>query len=155
MIRFDLAHPPAGLLVWLAVPFAPFCLIPFAKFFDIRFVIAALPPFLLVSAAGIVFLGRWAMSLGSPRPALGSALHIGIPALLSLVMVTASLRAYLVFRGTAYRCGDFFAQPELLSENDNFCRDHIILNSIYSEHRFMQRPIPRPKPADSDKPSRD
>jgi hypothetical protein len=32
--------------------------VPFGKFFDIRFVIAALPPFLLLTAVGLVALGK-------------------------------------------------------------------------------------------------
>ena len=148
VVRFDLAHPPAGLLVWLIVPFLPFSLIPFAKFFDIRYIIAALPPFLLVTAAGLVYLGRWAASLASTQsasPGRQSWLGIGVPALLSLVIVTASLRSYVVFRGTDYRCSSFFNQPELLSRSGNFCRDHLILNTIYSEHRFLLRKL-RPDP---------
>ncbi len=144
VLRFDLAHPPAGLLVWLIVPFLPFSLIPFAKFFDIRYIIAALPAFLLVTAAGLVYLGRWAAGMASTRPGRGgrqSLIRAGVPALLSLVIVGASLRSYVVFRSTDYRCGSFFANPEILSRNDSFCRDHLILNSIYSEHRFLLRKI--------------
>ena len=144
VLCFDLAHPPAGLLVWLIVPFLPFSLIPFAKFFDIRYIIAALPPFLLVTAAGLVSLGRWAAGLDSTQPAKPgrqSWLGVGVPVLLSLVIVTASLRSYVVFRSTDYRCGSFFNQPELLSRNDNFCRDQLILNTIYSEHGFLLRKL--------------
>ncbi len=147
LLRFDFAYQPAGLLIWFVAPFLPFVVIPFSKFFDIRFVIAALPPFLLVSATGLVHLGRWAAGLASTRQADArrqSLLRVGVPALLSLVIVCASSRSYIVFRSTDYRCSDFFAQPELLSRNDGFCRDHIILNTIYSEHRFLLRPARNP-----------
>ena len=44
----------AGLLLCLATPFLPFLLVPFGKFFDIRFVIAGMLPFVLLMAAGLV-----------------------------------------------------------------------------------------------------
>lgn len=138
VLRFDLAYPPAGLLVWLVVPFLPFFLVPFAKFFDIRFVIAALPPFLLVTAAGLLELGRWAARrLTAARHR--AWLRVGIPVALGSLLVTASLHAYLVFRDTGYRCSEFFTQPELLSRDEAFCRDHIILNSIYPDDQRLLR----------------
>jgi 4-amino-4-deoxy-L-arabinose transferase-like glycosyltransferase len=144
VLRFDLAHPPAGLLLWLMAPFLPFALIPFAKFFDARFVIAALPPFLLVTAAGLLHLGRWAADLGA-RLGAGAGrralVRVGVPALLGLLIVTAGLRAYLVFRGTDYRCSEFFTRPEILLRDDGFCRDHIILNTIYPGHGFLLRSV--------------
>ena len=84
------------------------------------------------------------MGLDSTHPAEPGRqvwLRVGVPALLSLVIVTASLRSYVAFRSTDYRCSSFFARPELLSRNDNFCRDHLILNTIYSEHGFLLRKI--------------
>jgi 4-amino-4-deoxy-L-arabinose transferase-like glycosyltransferase len=140
VLRFDLGYPPAGLLVWLVVPFLPFFLVPFAKFFDIRFVIAALPPFLLVTAEGLLDLGRWVARL-LPAARRRAWLRLGVPMALSLILVTASLRAYLAFRDTAYRCSEFFAKPELLARDEAFCRDHIILNSIDPEQQRLLRSV--------------
>jgi len=43
-----------ALIVWLVVPFVLFANYPFAWIFDIRYVIGALPPFILLVTAGLV-----------------------------------------------------------------------------------------------------
>ena len=132
-----------GLLAWLVIPFLPFVLIPFGKFFDIRFVIAALPPFLLITAAGLTFAGQGLAEAASrwlpvDRRPLAAVLFT---ALLALPLLAQSAGAYLTFRTTDYRCSEFFLEPDILERDNSFCRRYLILNTLTPEYSFLFKPI--------------
>jgi len=124
------------LLLWVAAPFLVYATIPFAKFFDLRFAIVALPAFLLIVAAGVAFLGRLAAAGFRQRarlvaPAVGAlALRPVIGALALLVLVAPALRAYATFRSSRVLCGNFFQDAAILEADGGFCRRHLILNSL-------------------------
>lgn len=130
-----------GLLAWLAAPFLFFASVPFSQFFDIRYLISALPAFFLITACGVCtaadLAGRAARSPRGRTLAQGLALGAGL-ALLS----APAIEAYRVFRITDARCSDFFREPRLLRRNDAFCRDRLLLNSLIRRHRFLVRPAP-------------
>ena len=135
----------AGLLLWLVVPFLPYVVIPFAKFFDLRFAIAALPAFLLIVAAGVLFLAERAAAVvravagASPARAalpVGAALALG-------ALLVPSLRAYATFRSSSVLCGNFFVVPGILEANDGFCKKHLILNSLADPSLLRAPPADR------------
>jgi hypothetical protein len=126
-----------GIALWLLGPFLPFALIPFAKFFDVRFVMTALPPFHLITAVGFVVTGRLvaraiAQAGASRRVAAGAGAAVVVAA--TLLPAAVGARAYLTFRGTRARCSNFVWAPGLLDRDDGFCRKHIILNSLLPHH---------------------
>lgn len=144
----------AGLIPWLLLPILGFVLVPFGKFFDIRFVMTGLPAFCLIVAVGVVTLGSLlshaALRAGSSA-AISRALGQALVALLTIVLVVASARAYVTFRVTRARCSNFVWTPSLLEENDGFCRKHILLNSLIPEdERLLLVPLEPDPPPESD-----
>ena len=126
----------AGLLLCLATPFLPFLLVPFGKFFDIRFVIAGMPPFLLLIAVGLVALGE-AVAAAVP----GRRVALATTAALTLCLVLDSLAGYRTFRRTTVCCSEFWDTPGLMERDGGFCRDRIMLNTFYPDHAFLLRPV--------------
>jgi 4-amino-4-deoxy-L-arabinose transferase-like glycosyltransferase len=135
----------AGLLLWVAVPFLPYVWIPFAKFFDLRFAIAALPAFHLIVAAGVVFLAERAAAavraLGGSAaaaraaPPLAGALALG-------ALLVPSLGAYATLRTSRVLCGNFFQDHAILDADGGFCRKHLVLNSLVDPGMLRGRGSP-------------
>jgi 4-amino-4-deoxy-L-arabinose transferase-like glycosyltransferase len=121
----------AGVLVFVVAPFLPYVLIPFSKFFDLRFAIVALPAFHLVVAAGVVFLGELAASgVRALRGPAGACVAPVAGALVVGALVLPSLSACATFRTSRVLCGNFFLDPAILDAHGGFCRRHLILNSL-------------------------
>ena len=135
----------AGLLLWVAAPFLPYVWIPFAKFFDLRFAIAALPAFHLVVAVGVVFLAERAAAavraLGRPDVAARIALPVAGAVALG-VLLAPSAWAYATFRTSRLLCGNFFENPAILDADGGFCRRHLILNSLAEPGLLRPRSAP-------------
>lgn len=131
------------LLVWLASPFVFFTLLPFAKFFDIRYVISAYAPFVILAGAGFGYsadaVARLAVRLGAAAQRAGKIKGVCL-ATICLAIGMAAGQGYLAFRSTELRCSDFFQQREILQRNQGFCRRYILLNTIIPEDRYMLRP---------------
>jgi mannosyltransferase len=127
----------AGLLLCLVAPFLPFLLVPFGKFFDIRFVIAGMPPFLLLTAAGLVAMGEGVAAATSA----GRVAAMATTAALTLCLAADSLAGYRTFRRTTLCCSEFWEMPGLMERDGGFCRDRIMLNTFYPDHAFLLRPV--------------
>ena len=131
-----------GLLGWAAAPFAPFALIPFSKYFDIRFLISALPVFFLAVAGGVGLAAEGARRLATraalaPRAASACAAAVLASAALAFFVPAAAL--YQRFRATDVRCGEFVVKPEIIEANERFCAEHLVLSTIYGPHQFIVR----------------
>ena len=130
----------AILLPWVAMPFLVFGFVPFGKFFDIRFVITALPPFLILVGSGLDWmiegmastLARLARLRDTGRTSLGYS----IAALCAVVLVWSAVGPYLTFRRLKLRCSDFFYRPVVMRQQDGFCRRQLILNSLWRSDSF-------------------
>jgi hypothetical protein len=105
----------AGVAAWLAAPFLLFGLVPFSKYFDLRFLISALPAFFLVVAAGIDAVARLA---GRRRraPRRDGRRDRGRP-------LRPALRLQTVFRDATRHCGDIVRDPAIFFANDRLCAD--------------------------------
>jgi 4-amino-4-deoxy-L-arabinose transferase-like glycosyltransferase len=134
----------AGLLVWFAAPFLVFASLPFAKFFDIRFAMTALPAFLLLVAVGLHACAGLARGIAL-RGGAGRRVveRTGAAAALALLipLVAMDARAYLTFRETGLRCSEFPRDPHILRMKRGFCRDFLLLNTLLPENRYLLRPL--------------
>jgi 4-amino-4-deoxy-L-arabinose transferase-like glycosyltransferase len=132
-----------ALLVWLAAPFVFYATVPFRSFFDIRYVMGALPPFILLVAVGVVSTGAFVARVVARRrefaELLGGRLPEALAGTLTAFLVILSLLTYIQFRETRFRCSDFFRQAEIMELDDGFCRQYLILNTLYRPHAFMLR----------------
>jgi hypothetical protein len=137
-----------SLLLWLIAPFAVFSLRPFdAPFFDIRYLMGALPAFFLLVAVGIfgmAFLTQQILASFAPRLA-SARFRNGLVRLMTAAMVALSVHTYSLFRLNTRRCSTFTANPGLLEENNGFCGRYLILNSLYAGHAFILKPVDRPQ----------
>jgi hypothetical protein len=133
-----------GVLGWLAGPVLVFACIPFSKYFDIRFLISALPAFFLVAAAGVDGAARIAgllaarVGFAEGATAAARAATLGAAAVAFLV---PAVGLYRMFRVAERRCGDFVNLPEVLEAHDRLCADHLVLNTIYAEHQFLVKSL--------------
>jgi 4-amino-4-deoxy-L-arabinose transferase-like glycosyltransferase len=133
------------LLPWLVAPFLVYASIPFAKFFDLRFAIMALPAFHLIVAAGVVSL---AGLVAAAVRGLGAGTRIAWPvagALALVAFVLPALRAYATFRSSHALCGNFFQDAAVLEADGGFCRRHLILNSLADPGLLTVRSRPPPR----------
>jgi mannosyltransferase len=125
----------AILLPWVAMPFLVFGFVPFGKFFDIRFVITALPPFLILVGSGLDWMIEGIAStlarLAPLRNAGRTSLGYLIEALCAVVLVGSAVGPYLTFRRLKLRCSEFFYRPEVMRQQNGFCRKQLILNSLW------------------------
>jgi hypothetical protein len=106
--------------------------VPFSKFFDARYLMAAQPAFLLLVAAGAV--------------ALVDALRVRTAAwvaafALALAIAWPAAAGYLDFRKLPLRCGEFFLEPRILDLADGFCRRHVVLNTLVPDERYLLRAV--------------
>ncbi len=137
------------LLLWFAAPFVIFSLVPEKRIFDIRYLIGALPGFFLLTGLGLVTiaagvqrtLSRWVSSerlswLASREAAVGA---------FTLFFTILSVDTYLDFRKMKVRCSQFAREPKIMEMHDGFCRNHLILNTLYPPHSFIRRKVERPE----------
>ena len=137
--------PATGWLIsrtsWSA-PFLVFALLPSkSRLFDIRYLIGALPAFLLIVALGIdtlVAQGHRLLARAWDAPWLRRVeLRNAVLAAVMLVILGGSIDTYRTFRVTQVRCSQFYGTQEILERHDGFCRKHLILNSLYPAHAFI------------------
>lgn len=130
----------AILLPWIALPFLVFGFVPFGKFFDIRFVITALPPFLILVGSGLDWMIEGVAStlarLAPLRDAARSSLGYSIDALCAVVLLGSAVGPYLTFRQLELRCSDFYYRPEVMRQQNGFCRKQLVLNSLWRSRSF-------------------
>lgn len=129
------------LCAWFFTPLLLFNLVPFSKFFDIRFIMTALPAFFLLTGLGVICIARWVQRIlfsGARYPGAGLIAFI-----LVLLLHYPSISGYLDFRGMRSRCSNFFHNARVLTEANSFCRRHIVLNSLLAEDGRILRPVSR------------
>jgi hypothetical protein len=130
----------AILFPWIAIPILYFGFVPFGKFFDIRFVITAFPPFLILVACGLDWmiegagsiLARFAPFRDTDRTSLAHSMG----ALCAVVLVWSAVGPYLTFRRLRLRCNDFYYRPAVMRQLDGFCGKHLILDSLWRVDSF-------------------
>ena len=127
------------LSIWLAVPFVTFALIPFRHFFDLRYVMMALPAFFLVVANGIVWLADALASAANRRDAPFSRESVGKAALVALlaILTASSATSYMQFRQTQQRCSEFPSRPQVLRMQDGYCAEYLLLNTLLERDRYL------------------
>ena len=123
-----------GVIFWLLAAPLTFTLLPFSKFFDIRFMMASLPAFWLLVALGLDDVYQFLYK----RTKQGASFVLTI---LLILCILPNVMSYFSFRKMEERCSNFFYQKELLNKYDGLCRKHIILNSLNSENSFLLRKI--------------
>jgi hypothetical protein len=142
----------AILLPWFAIPFLVFGFVPFGKFFDIRFVITALPPFLILVGSGLDWMIEGiasALARLAPLRDLGrTSLRYPIEVLCAMVLLGSAVGPYLTFRRLKLRCSEFFYRPAVMRQQDGFCRRQLILNSLWRHDSFILRKHP---PSENDR----
>ncbi len=120
---------------WLLLPFLLFIVLPFNKFYDLRFSMTALPAFYLLTAfslaQGCTYLSLPFLKIPQVCPCKLCL------SLITCVIIYCGMTTYLVYRSTDYRCSNFFHTPEFAHRNDGFCKKHIILNSLFEENSFL------------------
>jgi hypothetical protein len=128
----------AGVVAWLAAPFLLFAIVPFSKYFDLRFLLPSLPAFCLVVAAGAdAAAGAVARGLGAEqRWARAAAL-----AAFAAVAFVPAQALYERLRVAEKRCGDIVLDRALFTANDRLCADHLLLSTIEVEHQFVLRKL--------------
>jgi mannosyltransferase len=133
-------RPAPALVWWIACPILIFSLVPFSKFFDARYLMAALPAFLVLVAAGAVAsvaaAARLLAALGATRARVATG---ACAALLALALAWPSLQGYMAFRRLPLRCSEFFLEPRILELADGFCRRHVVLNTLVPQDRYLLR----------------
>lgn len=130
----------AGVLAWMAAPFLLFGLVPFTKYFDVRFLMASLPAFFLLVAAGVDGAARAiAQAAGRSSEAIAAAPVLAF----AIALLLPAARLYERFRDAPRRCGDFVRDRALFTDNDRLCADHLLLNTIHVDHQFVLRKLGR------------
>jgi 4-amino-4-deoxy-L-arabinose transferase-like glycosyltransferase len=128
----------AILLPWVAMPFLVFGFVPFGKFFDMRFLITALPPFLILVGAGLDWIVEGAARMLArvarleDRPAIARV----VEALCAIVLIWSAAGPYRTFRRLEQRCSDFYHRPQVMRQERGFCRDHLVLSSLWRSRPF-------------------
>ena len=125
-------RPAPALVWWIACPILVFSLVPFSKFFDARYLMAAQPAFLLLVAAGAVAVVD---VLRARRVALVAT------AALAIAFAWPAAGGYLEFRKLPLRCGEFFLEPRILDLAGGFCRRYVVLNTLVPEERYLLRAV--------------
>lgn len=150
----------AILFPWIAMPFLVFGFVPFGKFFDIRFVITALPPFLILVGSGLDGLID---GMASALARIAPLRNVGrtspgyvIEALCAVVLVWSAVGPYRAFRRLKLRCSEFYYRPEVMRQQNGFCRKQLILNSLWrTDSVGLLRKYPHSENDGSETPSGD
>jgi hypothetical protein len=135
----------SGILLLLCGPFLLYMLVPFSKFFSIRYAITALPVFTLLCGLGAARIadlaGRALANRRQPWSPSWSPSQISRAVLLTVValLLMAQLSAYAVFRKTTARCSTLYLVASVLTRNNGFCQRHIVLNSASPTGQYMLR----------------
>lgn len=121
----------SGFVLLLCAPLMLYMLVPFSKFFSIRYAITALPAFTLLCALGAVRIADLSGRLLGARQTRWAAGWVSRAVLATLVitLLAAQLSAYAIFRRTTYRCSTFYLDASVLTRNEGFCQRFIVLNS--------------------------
>lgn len=131
---------------WAVTPIAAFSLLPFAKYFDARFLISSLPVFFLLAGAGAVGAAK-AIAALARRTGLArrraALLRDAVAVGLAIAFVVPAARLYARYRASERHCGDFVHHPEVLAANGRLCADRLLLNSIATEQQWILRPLRR------------
>jgi hypothetical protein len=130
----------AGVALWMAAPFLLFGLVPFSKYFDLRFLIAALPAFFVLVAGGLDAAARGAgraIAAAAARPARADAMAWASAALLAALLFAPAAQLYARVRDADRRCGDFVRDRALFYANDRLCADHLLLSTIHVDHQWV------------------
>ena len=128
----------AILLPWAAMPFLVFGFVPFGKFFDLRFLITALPPFLILVGAGLDWIVEGAtrtlaqVARVEDRPAVARVVEV----VCAMVLIWSAAGPYRTFRRLEQRCSDFYHRPEVMRQERGFCREHLVLSSLWRSRPF-------------------
>lgn len=128
----------AILLPWAAMPFLVFGFVPFGKFFDLRFLITALPPFLILVGAGLDWIVEGAtrtlaqVARLEDRPAVARVVEV----VCAMVLIWSAAGPYRTFRRLEQRCSDFYHRPEVMRQERGFCREHLVLSSLWRSRPF-------------------
>ena len=127
------------LSIWLVVPFVTFALIPSRHFFDLRYVMMALPAFFLIVARGIVWLANALANAADRRGSLFSSEWTATATLISIlaILIGFSATSYLQFRQTQYRCSEFPSRPQVLRMQQGYCGEYLLLNTLLERDRYM------------------
>jgi mannosyltransferase len=127
----------AVLLPWAAMPFLVFGFVPFGKFFDMRFLITALPPFLILVGAGLDWLIEGATRLVASVTRLEHrAVARPLETLCVLLLLWSAAGPYRTFRRLEQRCSDFYHHPEVMRQERGFCREQLVLSSLWRSRPF-------------------
>ena len=130
----------AGVAAWMAAPFLLFGLVPFSKYFDLRFLISALPAFFLLVAAGLDAIARGAARAAAPDAKADAVAWVAGAAFAAVLFVPAA-GLHARYRAADRSCSDFVRAPALA--DDRLCADHLLLNSILADHQFVLRKLGR------------
>jgi uncharacterized membrane protein len=127
------------LSIWLAFPFVIFALIPFRHFFDLRYVMMALPAFFFLVANGIVWLSNALATAASRRNLPFSRESAATAALVALlaIPIAFSLMSYSKFRQTQYRCSEFPSRPQVLHMQGGYCGEYLLINTLLERDRYL------------------
>jgi len=125
------------LVLWLVSPFLCYYLVPFSKFFDIRFLMPALAPFYILVASGTIALARVADKVALRVRGRTSITSLVPSLVLVMLLVGLSLSTYREFIRLKVRCSNFAFDPKIISIMDGFCAKHLILNSLNPTDRYL------------------
>lgn len=135
------------LVLVMVLPLFTFALVPFSKFFDIRYMITALPVFfvfLAIGAEAACFLLYKTLERAPRATEWARPLTMIVASGLVLFVIVRGLTIYSTFRKTDYRCSQFFLQDTLLTKHNDFCLRHIVLNSLAKPYRhILEKEKPR------------
>jgi hypothetical protein len=127
------------LAIWLTVPFATFALVPSRHFFDLRYVMMALPAFFFIVAKGIVWLAD-AVARAADRgdtPFSKESVRVATLASILSILIVFSAMSYLRFRQTQYRCSEFPSVPRVLRMQNGYCAEYLLLNTLLERDRYI------------------
>ncbi len=108
----------AILLPWALMPFLVFGFVPFGKFFDLRFLITALPPFLLLVGAGLDWIIEGISRVLARLARFGDRRVPArlVEALCAILLLWSAAGPYRTFRRLEQRCSDFYHRSGVMRQ---------------------------------------
>jgi mannosyltransferase len=135
-------RPVLALLAWILCPIVVFSVVPFSKFFDLRYLMAGQPAFLqLVAAGAVACIEEAERRLRSSAPAHARTASLALASLLLLAFAVPAARAHLSLRRLPLRCSEFFLEPRILDLASGACRRYLVLNTLVPEDRYLLRVV--------------
>jgi hypothetical protein len=128
----------AIVLPWVVMPFLVFGFVPFGKFFDLRFLITALPSFLILVGAGLDWIIEGITRVLARLVRLEDRRVPArlVEALCAILLLWSAAGPYRTFRRLEQRCSDFYHRPEVMRQERGFCREHLVLSSLWRSRPF-------------------